>query len=99
MGLTAGEEIGISSGNLRYELRPGQVVQQRLVFEFDENPVGPFKLLLGGIYKGEEYTSDVKTFGAQWANRTLGAASDGYKKKSAVENERLPSVKVEFVTE
>lgn len=96
MGLQSSDGTSMNRGNPRFEVRPGQTIVQRLVFIFDETHSGPYQLTLGGIYKGEEYTADVSKFGASWGNRSIGAVSDGYKKKSAVETEHLPSVSVTF---
>lgn len=96
MGLDSADGTSMNRGNPRFEVRPGQTIVQRLIFIFDDTHSGPYKLTLGGIYKGEEYTTDVKQFGVAFGNRSIGGATDGYKKKSAVETERLPSVTVQF---
>lgn len=96
MTLHSATGSGYSRGNYRTQVQPGQTVPMRATFVFDEKHEGPYKLQLSGIFKGDEYINDVKTFGAVVSNRSVGAAASGYKAKAAVEGERLPSVEVMF---
>lgn len=108
VSLSANGETGSSNGGPRLELRPGQIVSQRVIVLFEEKVEGSLKLSLSTVYRGEEYTKDVSVSGGSIGvqpgmDRTsastigFGHASTGIKVKGALDGEALPGVSVDFV--